>query len=78
MRTQRLVWTEIISVTFANRGAIRLLSVKGKSMRVSSDLVGVVDMVDVLERFLPGGALDDCKEDLHKYRKFVGARPRDA
>ena len=74
MRTQCLAWTEIVSVTFARAGLIRLFSATGSSIRVPPDLVGVVDMVDVLERFLPLSVLDDCKDNLRIYRKFVGTR----
>jgi hypothetical protein len=71
-RRRQMQWSEVVSVSFQKDGDVVLASVDGKRIRVTPDMVGVVEMPDILERHLPCGVLDECAFDLGTYRRFVG------
>ena len=72
-RRRRMRWPDVVSVDFEKNSDIVLVSVNGTRIRITPDLVGVTDMVDVLEYCLPDDVLEDCAIDLDTYRRFVGA-----
>ncbi len=72
MRRRQMPWTSVVSVTFTRVGLVRLISVDGGQIQIPADLVGIVHLVEVLERCLPHDVLQDCAADLDNYRRFLG------
>jgi hypothetical protein len=71
-RQRQLAWSTVTYVVFGNGGAVRLVSESGIQIRIPSDMVGIVDMVAFLDRYLPPDVLEECSIDLCKYRRFLG------
>jgi hypothetical protein len=71
MRQQQMSWQDVVSVDFRNGGVIWLLCRNETRIRIPSDLVGIADLANVLEWYLPDHVLRDCAHDLQTYRKFI-------
>jgi len=71
---QKLSWCDVNRVSFRNDGTVRLVSEDGTRLSIDSQLSGIIDFIDLLEKHLPAEVRSNCEADLEVYRRFVGTR----
>jgi hypothetical protein len=70
-RKRHILWQEVASVTMDASGSPHISSSKDTRIIVETNLVGIAELPDILERHLPHDVLRNCEVDLIAFREFV-------
>lgn len=68
---RRIRWSDIDRFSISHYGTLRLRSKNGSRLSISSELHGLIDFVDLLERHLPEKVRANQRADVEAYCRFV-------